>query len=98
MWIKEINPLLTGTCDVTDIKEHRESTTHTWVHLITVEVGTALAAADTREGGNGIPVAIAVTAKKKSHLLLEEHICPGLYTVWWQERAVKAKYEQNTGI
>jgi hypothetical protein len=34
-----------------------------------VEVGTALAAADTREGSNGIPVAVAVTAKKSLMLL-----------------------------
>lgn len=39
-----------------------------------MEVGTALAAADTREGGNGIPVAVAVTAKKEPYVALRTYL------------------------
>lgn len=37
----------------------------TGVHLITVNVGATVAAADTGEGGNGVSVAITVTEKKQ---------------------------------
>lgn len=36
----------------------------TWVHLIAVNVGAAVAATDTSEGGNGVPVAVTVTEKE----------------------------------
>lgn len=48
--------------------------TRTWVHLVTVEVGAALAAADAREGGDGIPVAIAVAGQNESSVTCE-YIC-----------------------
>lgn len=37
----------------------------TWVHVITMEIWAALAAANAGEGGDGVPVAIAVAEKKE---------------------------------
>lgn len=59
-----------------------------------MEVGAALAAADTCEGGNRVPVAIAVTAKKESYVALR--IClPGLYSSVMARERRGANYEQS---
>lgn len=46
----------------------------TWVHLIAVNVGATVAAADAGEGGDGVPVAITVTEKKKRQIHIREKI------------------------
>lgn len=50
----------------------------TRVHVIAVNIGAAVAAADAAEGGDGVPVAVAVTARsqreRNNHSAIEKNI------------------------
>lgn len=45
----------------------KKASSVTWVHLIAVKVGAALAAADAGEGGDGVSVAVTITDEAKQH-------------------------------
>lgn len=46
-----------------DINGNKTSSV-TWVHLVAVKVGAALAAADAGEGGDGVSVAVTVADER----------------------------------
>lgn len=55
---------------------------HTWVHLIAVNVGATVAAADTGEGGNRVSIAVTVTEKKRKDTRWE-YLLTFLYSIWY---------------
>lgn len=48
----------------------------TWVHIITMNIGAAVAAADTGEGSNGVSVAVTVTDEKWGETSLRDNRLP----------------------